>query len=92
MFLWVILHCGENNFDFFGRETSNGFSMEPMFIEDPTFFVVFLELWGSDFAPARGSPANVKDDVMTCQDYRNGEHPKTSLLCSSLAKTPKVLV
>ena len=66
--------------------------MRLLFLEDTSFIVLLLQTSCIEFAPARDSYANVSDDVETNQDYTNGEHSKTCLLSSSLAKVPTVLV
>ena len=56
------------------------------------FSVVFLRWKSYEFAPARGSPDNVKDHVVTSQDYSKLEHLKTLLLRLTLAKVPTVSI
>ena len=53
-----------------------GIRYDSCFWKTLLFIVLLLETLCIEFAPARGSYANVKDDVMTSQDDTNGEHPK----------------
>ena len=52
--------------------------MRLLFLENTSFIVFLLQTSCIEFAFARGSYAIVNDDVMTSQDYTNGEHPKTT--------------
>ena len=57
--------------------------MKPMFIEDSSFFDVFLQSWGFVFEHFRGICACVTDQSTNSEEYTKFEHVFLDLLVRS---------